>query len=69
MKLLDSAHPFYAPVWRRVVIVALCFLWALIELLNDAVFWAILSGALSVYCLWEFFLSQDAPGNRPKDKP
>lgn len=69
MKLLDASHPFYAPVWRRVAIVAVCFIWALVELSNDAVFWAILSAALGAYCLWEFFLSPDAPGRRPGDEP
>ena len=60
MKLFDPEHPFFAPAWRRAVIVAVCLGWALIELLTGAVFWAILFGSLGIWCLYEFFLSPKA---------
>ena len=60
MKLFDPDHPFFAPAWRRAAIVAVCFGWALLELLTGAVFWAILFGSLGAWCLYEFFLSPKA---------
>ena len=40
--------------------VAVCLGWALLELLTGAVFWAILFGALGLWCLHAFFLSPEA---------
>ncbi|MEQ5872730.1 hypothetical protein J4E08_22995 [Sagittula sp. NFXS13] len=60
MRLFDPAHAFFAPLWRRVVIVALCLGWAVLELATGAVFWAILFGTLGLWCLYEFFLSPQA---------
>ena len=60
MKLFDPDHPFFAPAWRRGLIVALCLGWAIFELITGAVFWAILFGALGLWCLYEFFLSPRA---------
>jgi len=39
MKLLDLEHPFFAPVWVRVVVVAICIGWGLFEFANAAVLW------------------------------
>ena len=60
MKLFDPDHPFFAPAWRRLSIVGVCLGWALYELLTGAVFWAMLFGALGVWCLYEFFMSPTA---------
>lgn len=61
MKLLDVQHPFFRPVWRRVLVVALCLGWAAVELAAGAVFWAILFGAIGLYCAHQFFLAFDPP--------
>lgn len=68
MKLLDPAHPFFAPAWRRVAIVAVCLGWALVELVTGAVFWAILFGAAGAWCLYVFFLAPDATGRQDHDQ-
>ena len=31
MQLIDPNHPVYKPLWVRVLIVAICFGWAIIE--------------------------------------
>jgi hypothetical protein len=58
-KLIDVQLPFFIPLWRRVAVVVLCFGWAIVEAINGAAFWAVLFGALGVYCSWQFFFAFD----------
>ncbi|MGP9791165.1 hypothetical protein [Roseinatronobacter sp. NSM] len=62
MKFFDMQHPFYRPMWRRVVITALCFGWALFEFATANPFFGILFGAIAVFCAHQFFIAFD-----PKD--
>lgn len=55
--LFDFNHPFYRPLWRRVVIVAFCFGWAAVEVVNQAPFWAVLFGGLGALSGYHFFLA------------
>ncbi len=57
MKLLDPAHPFFAPLWRRVVIVAVTFAWAVVEALTGGPLWAVLFGAVGVYCAYQLLIA------------
>ena len=57
--LLEVRHPFFRPPWRRAVVTGLCLFWALFEILNGQVFWAILFGACGLYLLWQFFVKFD----------
>ncbi|MEO9862445.1 MAG: hypothetical protein ABJO29_02175 [Yoonia sp.] len=50
MKLFDLAHPFFKPVWVRVVVVIVCFVWGLVEIAGGNTFWAIFFIGLSVIC-------------------
>lgn len=53
MQLIDPAHPFYRPLWRRIAIVAVCAAWFLFELLvsHDTLFTPITAG-LAAYSAW-----------------
>jgi hypothetical protein len=64
MKLIDVQHPFFRPLWRRVAVVAVCLGWAAVELSGGAVFWAILFGAVGVYCAHQFFVAFDPPDDQ-----
>lgn len=67
-RFLDPDHSFFRPLWRRVLVVALCLGWALFELSQGNVFWAILFGALGLYAAYVFFLDfrpRDPPGPSP----
>ena len=55
-RLFDLNHPFFIPLWRRVVVVALCLGWAVFELVGGSPFWAILFGAIGFYAAYAFFL-------------
>ncbi|EXL03204.1 hypothetical protein [Aquamicrobium defluvii] len=57
MKILDAAHPFYRPLWRRIAIVALSFAWAAFELSNGETIWAMVFGAIGLYCGWALLVA------------
>lgn len=55
MKLLEVQIDFFVPLWRRVALVAFCFVWSLVEFSNGMVFWGSIFIALGTYSLWQFF--------------
>ena len=57
MTLLDAQHPFFRPLWRRVVVVVLCLGWGLFELFNGSSLWAMLFIGAGVYSGWQFFVA------------
>lgn len=65
MKLIDVRHPFFNPLYRRVLTVALCLGWAGMEVISGSPFWAILFGAIGVFCAYEFFVIYE-PYEDPK---
>jgi hypothetical protein len=68
MLLGDLSHPFYKPAWRRVAIVATTVVWFGFEaLVAKSMIWAILSGALCLYCAYAFLYAwKDAPPAPPE---
>lgn len=54
--MIDPDHPFYEPLWRRVLIPAVCFVWASFELYAGEPFWAIIVGALGLYATYKLFM-------------
>lgn len=57
MKFIDIGHPFYRPLWRRVVIVAICFGWGLFEFWSGAPVWGALFCAGGAWCAWALLWS------------
>lgn len=43
--LVDPNHPFFLKLWVRILCVALPFGWAMFEMANGNLFWAIVFGA------------------------
>ncbi|WP_342747258.1 hypothetical protein [Oceaniglobus roseus] len=62
MKFFDVQLPFFIPLWRRVVTVAVCLLWALVEVSQGAWLWAALFGGTGLWLVHQFFVVFD-----PKD--
>ncbi len=56
-RFLDLDHPFFRPLWIRVLIVAACLGWALVEFLAASPFWGVLFGAIGLYAGWHFFFN------------
>ena len=62
LKGFELQIDFFLPVWRRVILLVVCFGWAAVEFLSGAPFWGIIFGTLGAYALWQLFLS-GWPGN------
>ena len=60
----DQHHPFFRPLWRRVVTVAICFVWAGVELYAGSQTWALITAAIGAYGIWIFFITY-----QPMDEP
>ncbi len=57
-RFLDLDHPFFIPLWRRVLIVAACLGWAAFEFIGTgSPLWGMLFGAIGVYAGWHFFFN------------
>ena len=52
--LFDVDIPFFLPVWRRVVVVALAVLWGLFELSSGAIFWGMIFVGMGAIAVWRF---------------
>ena len=69
MKFFDLQDPFYKPLWIRVLITLMSLGWAVVEISQGEVFWAILFGSLGVYCAHQFFIAFNPREPDGKDKP
>lgn len=55
-------HPFYKPLWRRLVIIAITGLWTLLEVFRGGEpLWIVLSGGAFLYSLWTFLITWKDP--------
>lgn len=58
---LDVQVPFFVPMWRRVASVAVVTLWTGVEVMNGAIFWAMIFGAAAAYLAHQFFIAWTGP--------
>jgi hypothetical protein len=64
VKLIDTDHPFFRPLWIRVLIVVVTGGWAIFEFATGAPFWGIVFLAFSGVSAWGFFFDFD-PDRHP----
>lgn len=55
-------HPFLHPLWRRVVLIAFCALWTLIEYQLGNTTWMYIIGAITLYGAWAYLIAYKVPG-------
>jgi hypothetical protein len=67
MQLIDPSHPAYRALWVRILIVAVCFGWTVVEVTKGDPFWAVLSAGAGVYAaymlLWSYKPPEPAEAN------
>ncbi|WP_198666173.1 DUF3329 domain-containing protein [Tropicimonas sp. IMCC34043] len=59
--MFDFSHPFYRPLWIRILIVAVTLGWGLVEILFGEMVWAIIVLAIAGVSIWGLFVTFD-PG-------
>jgi hypothetical protein len=68
VKALGLRHPFFLPLWRRVVTVVLVLGWAIVEFVSAAPLWGVLFGAIGLVAAWEFFVAFDPVNYRGDER-
>jgi hypothetical protein len=61
MRILETDHPFFRPLWVRVAIVVVAFAWAAFEFSHGEDVWALVFGAIGSYCAWALLISYSKP--------
>ena len=51
------AHSWFQPLSRRLAALVFCLLWLAFEFWMQEPFWLLLAGAVTLYAVWDFFLS------------
>ncbi len=64
--MFDFTHPFFRPIWVRVLVVALALGWALFEVVTGSPGWAIIFGVIGAVALWSLFIRYD-PASSEKE--
>jgi hypothetical protein len=57
VKFIDHDHPFYKPLWRRLIIVAVTALWAVFEVfVSGEGLWVAVSCGVFAISVWTFLI-------------
>lgn len=60
-RMRDNEHPFFRPLWRRLLIIAVCIGWAIFEFAMGAQTWGFIALAFTGYGVWQFLLNYKPP--------
>ena len=60
----DRDHPFFRPLYRRILVTLFCAAWAAWEIYNGEQLWAYITMGITAYSAWVFLLTYD----RDRDK-
>jgi hypothetical protein len=58
-QILDPTHPFFKPLWRRILCVVLPLAWAGVEYWNGATGWAMIFVVAGLYAGYELLFMYD----------
>ena len=58
-QILDPTHPFFKPLWRRILCVVVPLAWAGVEYSNAATGWALIFAACGLYAGYELLFMYD----------
>lgn len=70
IKFIDPDHPFYRPLWVRLLLVGFCAAWTAVEFYQEQGFWGMIFLAMTAYAASVLLIfykpTVDQP---PADKP
>ena len=58
MKIFDFDHPFYDPLWVRLLIITIVFGWSVFEYVIGEPIWSVVFLVAGVWCTYCFFFSK-----------
>lgn len=67
MKIIDPDHPFYRPLWVRLLLVGLCAGWTALEYYNGEQTWGTIFLVVSAYAFAQLLLFYK-PGDKAETK-
>ncbi len=67
-RVSDLNHPFYRPLWRRILLVAVTGAWACYEnFVTKDPMWMVLTAGIFVYAAWVFLIKWVDPEDKPAE--
>ena len=60
----NHSHPFLDPLWRRILLIAVCAAWTAVELYYGNMFWVVLVGAATAYGAYTYLFNYE-PSKTP----
>ena len=58
MALIDQKHPFFQPLWRRIVLVVIVAAWLAFEVFHTKdTLWMSVATVMLIYGVWTFFIN------------
>jgi hypothetical protein len=56
-----NRHPWFAPLYRRVAVVAVCVLWLGLEAYGGSELWTVVAVAVTGYAVWALLITYEVP--------
>ncbi|MDO9414934.1 hypothetical protein [Pararhizobium sp.] len=67
IKLIDPDHPFYRPLWVRLLIVGFCTAWTAMEFYQRQPFWGMIFLAVAAYTACVLLIFYKPPAEVPAE--
>jgi hypothetical protein len=52
----DADHPWFRPLWTRILVTLVCAAWAALEWWSGPSMWAWIASGMTLYAVWLFLL-------------
>ena len=69
LKFFETDHPFFKPLWIRILVVAFAACWGIFEFASGSAFWGVLFLGMAGIAFWGFFIDFDPDGLKKKKAP
>jgi hypothetical protein len=70
MKIIDTDHPIYRPLWVRLLLVGFCAAWTAFEYYNGQATWGLIFLVITAYAFAQlllFYKPANSAGKRPDE--
>jgi len=64
---VDTSHPFFKPLWRRIALVTFCGAWSGFEFYMGEETWGWITAAIFAYAFWAFLITYVPPADSSED--